>query len=69
MALEVTVDRAACMQAGECSFHAPGVFGHDDDGIAVVLDPGGEPEEKVLKAARCCPNFAISVVKDGEKLV
>ena len=27
------------------------------------------PEETVVQAARCCPNFAISVTKDGEKLV
>jgi hypothetical protein len=26
-------------------------------------------EDKIVLAARCCPDFAISMVKDGEKLV
>jgi ferredoxin len=69
VALEVTVDAGACMGAGECSFHAPGVFDHDDAGIAFVVDANAAPEETVVQAARCCPNFAISVTKDGEKLV
>ncbi|MEZ5169999.1 MAG: ferredoxin [Acidimicrobiia bacterium] len=70
MALEVTIDEAACMSARECSFYAPGVFSNDEDnnGIAYVTDVNGEPEDKILEAARRCPNFAISVVKDGEKI-
>jgi ferredoxin len=69
MGLEVSVDSGSCMGAGECSFHAPGVFDHDADGIAFVVDINAAPEEKVVQAARCCPNFAITVVKDGDKLV
>ncbi|GAG09920.1 unnamed protein product [marine sediment metagenome] len=70
MALEVTIDEGACMSARECSFYAPGVFENDEDnnGIAYIVDVSAAPEEKVIEAARCCPNFAISVVRDGEKL-
>jgi ferredoxin len=69
MALEVTIDVGACMGSHECSFWAPGVFDNADDGKAFVVDPNAQPEEKVLEAARHCPNFAISVVKDGVRLV
>jgi ferredoxin len=45
------------------------VFDLDDDGISVVLDPAAQPEDKVILAAQGCPTQAISVVKDGEKVV
>lgn len=70
MALEVTIDEAACMSARECSFYAPGVFenNEEDNGIAYVVDVNAAPVDKIIEAARRCPNFAISVVRDGEKL-
>jgi ferredoxin len=69
VALEISIDRDVCMGSGNCSFWAPGVFDLDDDGIAVVLDPSGAPEEKIVLAAQGCPTQAIRVLKDGEKLV
>jgi ferredoxin len=69
VALEISIDRDVCMGSGNCSFWAPGVFDLDDDGIAVVLDPNGAPEEKVVLAAQGCPTQAIRVLKDGETLV
>jgi ferredoxin len=69
VALEIVVNRELCMGSGNCSFWAPGVFDLDDDGIAIVLDPYAAPEEKVLLAAQGCPTQAISVTKDGTKLV
>jgi ferredoxin len=45
------------------------VFGLDDDGIAMVLDPNAQPEEKVVVAARGCPTHAIAIVKDDERVV
>ena len=42
MALEIQIDRDACMGSGNCSFWAPGVFDLDDDGIAIVLDPNAQ---------------------------
>jgi ferredoxin len=69
MALEIVVNRDLCMGSGNCSFWAPGVFDLDEDGIAIVLDPEAAPEEKVMLAAQGCPTQAISVTKDGTKLV
>ncbi len=68
MALEIKIDREACMGSGNCSFWAPDVFDLDDDGVAIVLDPDAAPEEKILLAAQGCPTQAISVLKDGEKI-
>ena len=69
MAFEIVVNRDLCMGSGNCSFWAPGVFDLDEDGIAIVLDPEAAPEEKVMLAAQGCPTQAISVTKDGTKLV
>jgi ferredoxin len=67
--LEIAIDREVCMGSGNCSFWAPGVFDLDDDGVAVVIDPDGAPEDKIVLAAQGCPTQAISLTKDGQKLV
>jgi ferredoxin len=45
------------------------VFELDDDGIAVVVDPSAASEERIIETARVCPTSAISVRRDGEKVV
>jgi ferredoxin len=67
--LQIEINRELCMGSGNCSFWAPGVFDLDDDGIAIVLDPAAQPEDKVVLAAQGCPTQAIVVTRDGEKLV
>lgn len=69
MALEIVIDREVCMGSGNCSFWAPNTFDLDDDGVAIVTNPAGDPEEKVILAAQGCPTQAISIVRDGEKIV
>lgn len=69
MSLSIEINRDVCMGSGNCSFWAPGVFDLDDDGVAVVTDPEGESEEKIILAAQGCPTQAISVSRDGEKIV
>lgn len=69
MALSIEINRELCMGSGNCSFWAPGVFDLDDDGVAIVTDPMGEPEEKLILAAQGCPTQAIAVLRDGEKIV
>ncbi len=69
MALSIEINREVCMGSGNCSFWAPGVFDLDDDGVAIVIDPEGEPEDKVILAAQGCPTQAIAVTRDGEKIV
>jgi ferredoxin len=68
MALEISIDRDACMGSGNCSFWAPGVFELDDDGIAYVVDPTASPEDKIILAAQGCPTQAITLTRDGEPL-
>jgi ferredoxin len=68
MSLEIRVDGTKCMGSGNCSFWAPATFDLGDDGVAVVVDPGGDPEAKVVYAAKGCPTQAIYVTKDGQPL-
>ena len=69
MGLEIEINREVCMGSGHCAFWAPGVFDLDDDGVAIVIDADGAPEDKVVLAAQGCPTQAISVSRDGTKLV
>jgi ferredoxin len=52
------------MGSGNCQFWAPGVFEIDDDGIAVVVDPEGAPEDRVVLAVDGCPTKAITLTRD-----
>ena len=65
MPLEIRIDRATCMGSGNCSFWAPATFDLDDEGLAVVVDPEGDPEERVVLAAQGCPTGAIALRRDG----
>ena len=69
VALDIRIDRDACMGSGNCSFWAPGMFDLDDDGIAIVLDPVGAPDDKIVLAAQGCPTQAIAVFDGDNKLV
>ena len=68
LTLEIRIDPEKCMGSGNCSFWAPATFELGDDGIATVMDPDGDPEEKVVVAAKGCPTQAIAVLKDGQQL-
>jgi ferredoxin len=65
MALDIEIDRGACIGSGNCVYEAPGAFGLDDESIAVVLDPSGVPRAQAEAAARKCPARAITVRIDG----
>jgi len=65
--MRIEIDRELCMGSGNCSFWAPGVFDLDDDGIAVVLDPAAQAEEKIVLAAQGCPTQAITITTDAEE--
>jgi len=68
MAVEIRIDREKCMGSGNCSFWAPSTFDLDDEGIATVVDPEGDSDEKIILAAQGCPTQSISVWRDGEQL-
>lgn len=61
MELEINVDRDRCLGSGQCVWLAPGVFDQDEKAIAFVVDPRGEPGEKIAKAVTGCPVEAISL--------
>jgi len=63
--LEVRINTETCMGSGNCAFWAPRAFDLDENGTAVVLDPGAEAEEKILAAAAGCPTRSITVIRDG----
>ena len=66
MALRIEIDREACMGSGNCNFWAPGVFDLDDDGIAIVVDPDGRAEDRIVLAVDGCPTKAITVWHDED---
>ena len=68
MALDISINRDVCMGSGNCAFWAPGVFDLDEEGIAIVVDPATQDDEKVVLAAQGCPTQAITVLRDGEKI-
>jgi len=68
MALDIKIDREACMGSGNCAFWAPGVFDLDDDGIAIVVDVHAADDEKIVLAAQGCPTQAIAVFDGDTKL-
>lgn len=69
MALEVTVDEGLCLGAQRCIYLAPTVFELNANGQADVLDPASISEDDLIAVAQQCPNFAITVTRDGEVLV
>lgn len=58
---EPRIDRDRCMGSGQCLWYAPNTFGQDEDNLAVVIDPSGDPEESVRNAIDGCPAQAISL--------
>ena len=68
MALDVKVVRARCIGTKACVNAAPGTFSVDDTNVAVVIDPEGDPDDDVVRAAEACPTGAISVWRDAEQL-
>jgi ferredoxin len=59
---EIGVDRNLCMGSGQCSWYAPNTFDQDDETIAIVIDPRGDPAEAIKTAVDSCPTRAISIV-------
>ncbi len=60
-ALRVSVDHALCVGNGTCLTIAPHVFAHNANRQSEAVDPAGDPEAAILRAANNCPVSAISV--------
>jgi ferredoxin len=59
---ELRVDPDLCMGSGQCIWYAPATFDQDDNAVAYVTDPNGDPEDKITEAIASCPARAISLV-------
>ena len=62
MPLSIKVDRERCMGSGNCAFHAPNTFDLDDEMKAIVVNPTGDPDDKIHLAVDGCPTLALSFV-------
>ncbi|MFI0418799.1 ferredoxin [Spongiactinospora sp. 9N601] len=63
--MEVTVNKPACVGAGQCALVADDVFDQDDDGIVIMLKSviGPADEAAVRRAAALCPSHAIKLAE------
>jgi ferredoxin len=52
------------MGSGQCCWYAPNTFDQDDETIAIVIDPAGDPAETIQVAVESCPTQALSVVTE-----
>jgi ferredoxin len=68
VALEVRVQRALCIATKSCMNAAPHTFALDATLVSTVVDPEGDPEDDVVRAAEACPTGAISVFRDGVRI-
>ena len=57
--MKITVDRDKCRGQRNCISVAPDVFDFDEEFKAVVTDPKGDSDERILNAAKICPTKAI----------
>jgi ferredoxin len=70
MPIKIEVDLDLCQGHSVCLGECPEVFDvvETDDGypqvVIVQQEPSDDLREKVLKAARFCPNHVISVTED-----
>jgi len=69
VAIEIRVDPDRCAGAMRCVYVAPDMFEIGADGVAVVVDPAALPEAEAVAVATQCPNDAIVVDRDGERIV
>jgi ferredoxin len=69
-ALQISVDHDLCVGNGTCLRIASRVFAHNADRQSEVIDPAGDTEAAVLRAAANCPVGAIrvAVADSGERL-
>ncbi len=68
--MKITVERSKCRGHRNCITVAPDVFDFDEEFKAVVIDPKGDSDEKVVKAAKLCPTLAIILEdeKSGKRI-
>ncbi len=63
--MKIIIDQDKCRGHNNCVSIAPNVFDLDDNFKAIVVDPKGDNDDDILKAAKMCPKLAI--VLEDEK--
>lgn len=66
--LAIRADVALCKGARACVRRAPETFSLNERRTVVIAPEPGDGEAAIVDAARACPNFAIEVFRDGERL-
>jgi ferredoxin len=61
----VTIDRNRCQGHARCVAFAPDLFELDIEGFATVREGSSMPREDAEKAARNCPESAITISLDS----
>jgi ferredoxin len=64
--LDIRIDHDVCAGTQACHQWLPDVFGLDEDGLGIVLDPNAAPEDEIISCAMSCPTAAIHVERDGK---
>jgi ferredoxin len=54
MRYRIEIDRDSCVGDGMCCEEAPGTFMLDEDSVAELVDPEGDPPARILAAAQGC---------------
>ena len=62
--MRIVVDRGRCIGASLCLVAAPRVFILDGSRKALVIDPHGDDEPSLRRAAATCPTGAIRLIED-----
>lgn len=66
--MEISIDKALCIGAGQCAAFAEGVFDQDENGIAYLLSAqvSADRFDEVRLAAQLCPVSAIAIIEEGQ---
>ena len=65
--MKFRISRGACIGNGRCVDVAPEVFALDQFNKAVIVNPAGADDEKIMDAAQACPVQAVIVTSDDGK--
>jgi len=63
--MKIIIDRDKCRGHSHCGAIAPNVFEGDAHFKSFILDPKGDDDELILKAAQACPKLVILVEDDA----
>lgn len=67
--MKIEVDKALCISAADCVAIAPNTFSLDAESKVEIKNPKGDPDDKILAAAKACPVAAIKLFDDSGKQI